>query len=164
MTKFRPILLASAWLLSLGLAFWFGHLWPRRDNSAAQVECLKKMWGLPFTLEVHERVRRLEHDPEAVRSYLLDVLVREGWRTETGAMTITKKLKPGEGVTSLDELSSERPRAANLLALWEPGQTDIRKTRKPAHQVDKSPLWDLYLTNPDEAWRRGVDEFGVGGR
>jgi len=131
----------------------------------AQVECLKAMWGNPFSLEMHERVQSLSHDPEAVRAYLLDVLKAQGWTGDSGFIKTAKKLKVGEGVKDLEELSQIKPRAANLLALWAPGQTDIRKTQRPHWMTpEKAPLWDLYLTNPEAAWSRGAGDLGDGGK
>lgn len=167
MVNKKSALLAFLWLLTLGGAFCLGlqtHSIRDRGTSMAQVECLKLMWGNPLTTEHLQKVRQFKEDPEALRAYFLGVLKTEGWWDESGFITSSQKLpKIGEEI-KFSRMDRSKPRAAQLLSSWVPGQTDIRATLRPTYLKDKSPLWELYLINPEEAWARGVDDIGAGGR
>ena len=170
--------LVIGYVLSLGLAlalgFWRGnrtHIKAEEASRRAQVECLKQMWGRPLTLEQYQRVKALQHDPEAVRAFLLD--------QADDPLAAATKVEPGPRSqyipppdenpylqAGLPQLPSDyflNTRAKTLLGLWTPGQTDIRKT---ANQDGKgiAPLWDLYLSDPTGAFRRGVSGRGDGGK
>jgi len=173
--------LVIAWVLTLVATWNLGHMEGERDhrsveaaNRHAQVECLKAMWGRPLTLTQLEEVKNLEHDPEAVRAYLLDTAIteRNSWKTVPPIRDDRpRKLQLPVGGTIMvyrapwEELSPNyffHQRAVKLLTLWRPGQSDIQKTANDPYAV--SSLWNVYLTNPIEAWNRGVSGNGEGGK
>lgn len=151
-------------LVSGGLGFRLGVASKGAENQK-QIECLKAMWGEPLTLAQYERVRSLQGDPEAVRSYFLDSLQADGWSSPGGVIIEAVKLEKGAGISDLSRLNEMKPRAVLLLRQWQPGQTDIRKTVMPQYLLGgKAPLWDLYLTDPNAAWARGASDIGEGGK
>ena len=156
--------LTSICLLSALIGYRLGSD-AKASKTKEQIQCLKAMWGEPLSLVQHQRVQALQDDPEAVRSYFLDLLQEDNWTSPGGFITNAVKLKVGEGIDDLSRANQMKPRAVLLLQQWQSGQTDIRNTPMPhGHLGGKAPLWDLYLSNPHEAWRRGADDMGAGGK
>lgn len=98
----------------------------------------------------YQEAKLQNHDPEALHALLWE------WARNEKVESNADRAHP-----SLDLLLVCR--SGLLLKHWKPGQTDILKTR-PDGFKEPCPLWDLYLLNPEEAWKRGVSAFGEGGK
>jgi len=86
-------------------------------STAAQVECLKRMWGAsPFSETELEALRALEKDPPAMRDLLLQ------WAThrETSHAVPPAGWLPGPQAKAMT-------RAKILLESWVPGQTTFKE-------------------------------------
>jgi hypothetical protein len=176
------IALGASWLLGYGMgkrAYYDAKVADRQ----AQVECLKRMWGVPFSLDLYQQVQSMKHDPEAVRAHLLDqahliIRMARDKFVSTGRSQMEYEVDnpyslvleaggepdlPGRGPEKHIGEIYRCIRAKRLLELWVPGQTEIRETLNP-NGKEKSPLWDLYLSSPDEAFHRGVSARGEGGK
>lgn len=122
-------------------------------------KCLKQIWGrpLPSDLVGGLSVGGL-FDESRSGTWLQSKL----WEIAQSDQKI-ETLVPGFKNQTNPKERWFKARAFHLLPLWAQGQDEIRSITCP-HEYAKAPLWDLYLTNPEEAWRRGVDTQGLGGR
>lgn len=124
------------------------------------VECLKNMWGRPLPGRAQSEMEGVYSNGFLVKtpksSTWLQSLLWEEAKEERISL-LSKKIN-----TPLEE-KRWMMRAYRLIPLWTLGQSDIRLTPCPFPKAE-APLWALYLSNPEEAWRRGVDLDGRGGR
>lgn len=144
MTKKFWLLLSASWIISLCGAFTLGRLhargwvWADPDRSVdlsefmpkpgltAQVECLKGVWGKPFTLSQLQQVRTLSQDPEALRSLLLDWVKRD-----LSSMDVDLTGFMGEGYVPTPSDNERKRKREKLertqvrLESWVPGQTSF---------------------------------------
>jgi len=122
------------------------------------VDCLIEMWGRPIPSEVLSEleyphagtIQKTPRDFAQISKWLQGKLWEKAqlWQHYSG--------RPPEENRWLK-------RAICLLPLWVPGQKEIQSTACPYPSIE-APLWNLYLVNPEEAWRRGVGLDGRGGK
>jgi len=136
MIKKLWVLLSVAWVLTLAGSFILGRSQARGWGKAAQVECLRKMWGQqPFTVEELKQVRSMGNDPEILRAFLLDWANRDikaaDLRVNGEPRETLKGIKVGETVQCNIEpwIYAQREKAKAFLEAWVPGQTKFTEPR-----------------------------------